>query len=372
MPSFGQSSSSLRLPFSISYPLNPLLTATSTGSTPTYFSSSSNPSDRTRRTFNGTNSTTSTHFVKPRSRIHLAAFNVRTLKSHGQQTALAMTLDALKMDVCSISGTRIQDPSIVTRLEASNSEKQFWLRLSGDPAAESRGTAGVGVALSAQAESALLDCIPVNSRLCAIRLKSTVKVRSCRPSSRNLFVISVYAPTDCSSDADKNGFYTELHKLLNLRKSSDIVVMGGDFNAQVGQLGPNKHKIGGRFAVRSRRTDNGDRLVHTCSMRDMFLCNTNLSHNKYRLVTWRPSSTNQPRTQIDHMAISYRWRGCIQGCQSSSSLEKGLDNEPLYPYDRLVVEGWVMKGYMKYPLPLICFQVVGPLLVKKVLQISSR
>ncbi|CAH8472915.1 unnamed protein product [Schistosoma guineensis] len=44
------------------------------------------------------------------------------------------------------------------------------LRVSGSPDSASRGLAGVGIALSPRAELALLEWIPVDSRLCAMRL----------------------------------------------------------------------------------------------------------------------------------------------------------------------------------------------------------
>ncbi|KAA3670498.1 small subunit ribosomal protein S5 [Paragonimus westermani] len=44
----------------------------------------------------------------PRMRNNIGAFNVRTLKQVGQQTALTRTLDSLNVDVCCISEARIQ------------------------------------------------------------------------------------------------------------------------------------------------------------------------------------------------------------------------------------------------------------------------
>ncbi|TNN07625.1 Retrovirus-related Pol polyprotein from type-2 retrotransposable element R2DM, partial [Schistosoma japonicum] len=74
---------------------------------------------------------------------------------------------------------------------------RFTLRVSGSPDAASRGLAGVGIALSRRAELALLDWIPVDSRLCAVRLNGTVRTRKDRDTRRCLFVVSAYAPTDC-------------------------------------------------------------------------------------------------------------------------------------------------------------------------------
>jgi hypothetical protein len=154
MPFFERSNSSLHLPSS-----SPLMTPTSTASILNYYSACSNTSGRTKRTPNGINSTASTPFIILRSTIHLAAFNVRSLKLRDQQATLAVTMDTLKVDVCCIS---------------------------------------IRVALGAQTESALLDSIPVNSRPCTVRLKSSVKVRSCRPSSETAVrTSSIRSWTNC-------------------------------------------------------------------------------------------------------------------------------------------------------------------------------
>ncbi|KAA3674174.1 uncharacterized protein DEA37_0003034 [Paragonimus westermani] len=59
--------------------------------------------------------------------------------------------------------------------------KRFCLSVSGDAEAASRGQARMGFALSSRAEQCLFDWIPVNSRLCAVRLNTSVKV--CRRKS---------------------------------------------------------------------------------------------------------------------------------------------------------------------------------------------
>ena len=76
----------------------------------------------------------------------------------------------------------------------------------------------------------------MSSRLCAIRLASSIRTGARRRSNRSLFVIATYAPTDCSSDSGKDTFYHDLNSLLRRTMSSDIVVVAGDMNAQVGRL----------------------------------------------------------------------------------------------------------------------------------------
>jgi exonuclease III len=256
-------------------------------------------------------------FLRPHVPFKVAAFNVRTLMRVGQQTSLARTLETLAIDVCCVSETRIQNSGSVIRLTSpSNSMSKFYLRLSGDPEASASGQAGVGVALSPRAEAALLDWIPVNSRLCAVRLEGSCRVNSRRSDTRALFVVSAYAPTDCSPDTIKDVFYQQLHELLHKASRTDIVLLAGDLNARVGRLSVNEARLGGQFGLDNGRSDNGNRLLHLCADHGLFLASTNFRHSKRRAATWRPPSSSHSWTQIDHIAISYRWRGCVQDCRS--------------------------------------------------------
>lgn len=66
------------------------------------------------------------------------------------------------------------------------------------------GVAAVGVTLSERVETALHDGTPVDSRLCAVRLRGSCVENNRRSNKRNLFVVSEHLPTDCSSDALKD------------------------------------------------------------------------------------------------------------------------------------------------------------------------
>ncbi|CAH8543074.1 unnamed protein product, partial [Schistosoma turkestanicum] len=92
--------------------------------------------------------------------------------------------------------------------------------------------------------------------------------------------------------------------------------MAGDFNAQVGRLSENERHLGGCYGVAAQRTDNGDRLLQVCSDNRLFLANTNFRHKEKHLLTWRPPKSSQRWTQLDHIAISHRWRGSIEDCRS--------------------------------------------------------
>ncbi|KER28215.1 hypothetical protein T265_04891 [Opisthorchis viverrini] len=160
---------------------------------------------------------TSKSVFKPRKPVYLATFNVRTLKQAGQQVAFARTLDSLCIDVCCLSETRTQYASVVIKQTAPSLSYRFRLRTSGDAKAAVAGYAG----------------IPVDSRLCAGRLATLVRESRGSEVHRTLFIVSAYAPTACSSESGRDSFYDALDALQQQAKSSDIVVVAGDMNAQV-------------------------------------------------------------------------------------------------------------------------------------------
>lgn len=98
----------------------------------------------------------------------------------------------------SISTPRTQDTTTFSR---------FTLSVSRDPVSSACDRAGVGIAPGMRTDCALLDCIPVDSCLCGVRLDGSVRVNSSQLRRHCLFVISVNSPTDGSSSEVKEEFY---------------------------------------------------------------------------------------------------------------------------------------------------------------------
>ena len=72
-----------------------------------------------------------------------------------QQATLAETFLSLKIDVCCVTETRIQDPTSIICLRpliANPAVSHYTLRVSDDPASAAHSLYGVGVALSTRAE----------------------------------------------------------------------------------------------------------------------------------------------------------------------------------------------------------------------------
>ena len=188
--------------------------------------------------------------------------------------------------------------------------------MSGDLHSESRGQAGVGIALSLRAEQNLVDWFPISARLCAVRLNGSTCLAAHKSRKRCLFVVSAYARTNSSSDEEKDNFYSSLFDLLRITKNSDIVILAGDMNAQVGRLSSEEKMLGGLFGVRARRNDNGDRMLQILAEFRLYLSSSAFQHKGRQCLTWRPPNSNISWTQIDHIAVSYRWRQSVKDCRS--------------------------------------------------------
>ena len=123
----------------------------------------------------------------------------------------------------------------MTELTAPSVSSHFWLRTSCDPESVATGSVSIGFVIQ-KSECCLVDWIPVDSRLCAVRLTTSIKMsRECE-FSRCLFIVSTYAPTNGSSEAAKGSFYDALRVLLQRAGSSDIFVVSGEMNPQVDRL----------------------------------------------------------------------------------------------------------------------------------------
>lgn len=69
----------------------------------------------------------------------------------------------------------------------------FHVCLSGGPVASLSGSPDVGVALSSKAGTAPINWVPINSRLCAVKLESSTEVKTNRCDKRCPFVIPAYS-----------------------------------------------------------------------------------------------------------------------------------------------------------------------------------
>ncbi|KAG7507515.1 hypothetical protein JOB18_036752 [Solea senegalensis] len=70
---------------------------------------------------------------------------------------------------------------------------------------------------------------------------------------------------------------------------------------------------------------NGELFVDFCSLNDLVIDGTLFPHKESHKVTWR-SPNGSVENQIDHIAISRRWRETLQDCRIKRSADVGSDH----------------------------------------------
>uniref|UniRef100_A0A183TEK8 Endo/exonuclease/phosphatase domain-containing protein n=1 Tax=Schistocephalus solidus TaxID=70667 RepID=A0A183TEK8_SCHSO len=102
---------------------------------------------------------------------------------------------------------------------------------------------GVAIALSQQANLALLAWEPAKEQMVYVRLKCHLT---------NISIVSVYAPTSAAEQRDKETFYSQLQALVERLPRRDLLIVAGDWNGRTGCGDSTNSHLIGRFGLSSR------------------------------------------------------------------------------------------------------------------------
>ena len=87
----------------------------------------------------------------------------------------------------------------------------------------------------------------------------------------NITVIQVYAPISTAEEAEVERFYEDLHELLELMSSKDVLFIIEDWNAKVeSQETPG---VTGKFGL-GIRNEAGEKLIEFCQENALVIPNT--------------------------------------------------------------------------------------------------
>uniref|UniRef100_A0A8D8XXM4 Craniofacial development protein 2 n=1 Tax=Cacopsylla melanoneura TaxID=428564 RepID=A0A8D8XXM4_9HEMI len=185
---------------------------------------------------------------------------------------------------------------------------------------------GVGILMSKTARKGLLDWTPVSERLITARFKSKV---------RNISIVQCYAPTNKATVEDKDAFYEQLENVFRKIKKQDIIMLIGDLNAKVGADNHGLEKVMGKHGL-GVRNDNGERLIEFCRNYDLVIGGTLFPHKDCHKITWK-SPDCITTNQIDHIAISRKWRRSLLDTRNKRGAHCGSDHHLVVASIRLKV-----------------------------------
>ena len=99
----------------------------------------------------------------------------------------------------------------------------------------------------------------------------------------NITVIQIYALTSNAEEAEVEGFYEDLHDLLELIPKKDVLFIIWDWNARVGtQETPG---VTGKFGL-GVQNEAEQRLIEFCQENALVIANTVFQQHKRKPYTW--------------------------------------------------------------------------------------
>nr|VZI21112.1 unnamed protein product [Spirometra erinaceieuropaei] len=236
-------------------------------------------------------------------------WNMQTFLYPGTQSLTARSLHQYNVDVCCLSEVRLPD-SASRELKIPGVESHFTLYHSGPR--DSSGRHGVAIALSQQADLALLAWEPVNDRMAYVQLKGHFT---------NISIVAVYAPTSAAEQRDKEAFYSQLQALVERLPRRDLLIVAGDWDGRTGPGDPTTSHLLGRFGLGSRG-ENGERLLNFADRNRLLVTNTCFQHRKKHLLTWY-SNDGRTASQTDYILVSSRFRSWVHDSRSMRGAETG-------------------------------------------------
>ena len=141
----------------------------------------------------------------------------------------------------------------------------------------------------------------------------------------DIAIIQTYAPTSSYSDEEIEEHYEEINKMVKEVKSTDVLLIIGDFNAKIGNC--KYQDLVGNYGL-GERNQRGDRLLQFCIENNLVVTNTTFKHPKRLLYTWK-SPGDVTRNQIDYLLIRKRHRNSIKQCKTYPGADIGSDHNPL-------------------------------------------
>jgi exonuclease III len=222
-----------------------------------------------------------------------ATWNVNTLSKHkpGRAEILALDLEKHGVAVAGLTEARLEGSGVKTISTPTNN---FFLYFSGHP---SKAINGVAIAISQEWNRAVVSVNRVNERLMVVRLQRFAGFVS---------VFCLYAPTEPSSIAAKNDFYAQLQEEFNSIPRSDMIILLGDWNAEIGRDRTGWENVRGYYGTNTLN-DNGTRMLQFCALNNLRVTNSFFKHKKVHRITWN-SNDNKTTKTIDYFLTNNRFK----------------------------------------------------------------
>ena len=167
---------------------------------------------------------------------------------------------------------------------------------------------GVGMLIGPRALKTLNSIERIQPRMMAATFNGNPKAT----------IISCYSPTNVSEETELVTFYEELSSLVRSIPKHNLLVIGGDMNAQIGKNRNNK------YSLHNTSNRNGQHLIDFMIENRLTCLNTNFQKREEKL--WTYTYANKSKAQIDYHFINRKWKNSAMNCEAYSTF-KGVSSD---------------------------------------------
>jgi exonuclease III len=173
---------------------------------------------------------------------------------------------------------------------------------------------GVGILMNKEARRSLMEWSPILERIILAHFKTKI---------HNLTIIQCYAPTETTDKDMKEKLYQQLHEIITVVQKRDVIIVMGDMNAKIGPNNEGLEHVIGRHRVGNKNEN--ELFSELCADCDLIIGGTVFPHKTCHKVSW-VSPDNIMENQIDHIAISKRFRRSLLIVRNKRGAEIGSDH----------------------------------------------
>lgn len=241
---------------------------------------------------------------KCRDKVYIGTLNVNSMLKIGKQMELTKVMNEQNLKILAIQETRYRDEDAI--------QANHYRIYKGKPAEKIQNTKGLWMFGTAfVVHNSLVDKITefksTSPRMSTLTFKNKNKLYT---------LVNVHAPInkDNQQNPEKvERFWEGLEEMLGRVPEKNVVILLGDFNAQIGRN--ESSKVTGKFTAHSRTNMNGKRLIELCERFNLNIMTTKFQKKPKKQTTWRSPNKLLGEFQIDHVAITYSNSREIQDTQ---------------------------------------------------------
>jgi len=131
-----------------------------------------------------------------------------------------------------------------------------------------------------------------------------------------------------ATDEEMERFYQDLSQAVKQVSKGDMLLVMGDFNANVGRREPSAMSSAVGLYGLGETNEAGEQLEDFCLERDLALANTTFKQHPRWLYTWTSLDGNT-RNQIDCISIAQRWKTSLMNCRTYPGADCDIDHQLL-------------------------------------------